>query len=63
MGTGGRNLNPFGGPQTKPLTFARGQTETFGVLELTLKPSGFDYEWVGAELQPSFVDQGSGACH
>jgi hypothetical protein len=63
VGTGGRNLNDFGGPQTEPLTFARGQSKSFGVLELTLKPSGYDYRWVGAEAQPSFVDQGTGTCH
>ena len=63
VGTGGRNLNAFGAPSTQPLTFARGQSSAFGVLELTLKPAGYDYRWVGAEAQPSFVDQGSETCH
>jgi hypothetical protein len=37
-GTGGRNLNDFGAPSTKPNTFLTGQSDEFGVLQMTLAP-------------------------
>ena len=36
--------------------------DTFGVLMLTLKPSGYDWEFV-PEAGKSFTDTGSGTCH
>ncbi|HVG87358.1 MAG TPA: metallophosphoesterase [Gaiellales bacterium] len=63
-GAGGRNLNAFGGPQTRPSTFATGQSAAFGFLELTLRPGAYDYRFVPADGQPTgFIDQGTGVCH
>jgi hypothetical protein len=35
---------------------------TFGVLELTLKPAGYDWRFV-PEPGKAFADTGSGVCH
>ena len=64
-GTGGRNLNAFGGPQTKPITFLTGQTKEFGILELTLHPRSYDYRFRSTLGNASvFIDQGADVpCH
>ncbi len=64
-GTGGRNLNDFGGPQTKPITFLKGQSSEFGVLELTLHPTSYDFRFRSTLGSASaFIDQGSNvSCH
>jgi calcineurin-like phosphoesterase family protein len=63
VGTGGRNLNDFGNFHTRPEIFARGQSKAFGFLDLRLRPTGWDYQWISADGQPAFTDQGSGSCH
>jgi hypothetical protein len=63
VGSGGRNLNDFGGPQTKPSTFATGWSGGFGFLRLRLRDDGYDWRFVAADGQPTFVDQGSASCH
>jgi hypothetical protein len=63
VGTGGRNLNGFGNFHTRPEIFVRGQGKAFGHLEMTLRPGGWSFRWVSAPGQPSYVDQGTGACH
>jgi hypothetical protein len=65
VGTGGRNLNDFGGPQTKPVTFLTGQTDEFGILEMTLHPTSYDYRFRSTLGKASgFIDQGSSVpCH
>lgn len=64
-GAGGRNLNAFGGPQTRPATFATGQSAEFGILELTLHDTSYDYRFrstLGA--RSAYIDQGSNIrCH
>jgi acid phosphatase type 7 len=63
-GTGGRNLNDFGAPSTKPNTFLTGQTDEFGILRMTLHATGYDYRFVSARGSAStYIDQGSGTCH
>ena len=64
-GTGGRNLNAFGGPQTRPSTFLTGQSDEFGFLELTLHPTSYDYLFRSTlGKQSTFIDQGVGVpCH
>jgi hypothetical protein len=63
-GTGGRNLNDFGAVSTKPATFLTGQTDEFGILQMTLHPTGYDYRFVSTlGARSSFIDQGSGTCH
>jgi hypothetical protein len=63
VGTGGRNLNGFGNFHTRPDIFVRGQSNAFGFLQLRLKPGGWDFRWISAPGQPSFVDRGTGTCH
>jgi acid phosphatase type 7 len=58
-GTGGHGLYPLGSPDANSVT--RSDT-SFGVLELTLHPSSYDFQF-----QPipgdSFTDSGSESCH
>ncbi len=62
-GSGGRNLNGFGGPKTKPATFLTGQSSGFGFLEMTLHPASFDYRFVAA-TESTYIDQGRNVpCH
>jgi hypothetical protein len=65
VGTGGRNLNAFGGTHTRPTTFVTGQSSEFGFLELTLHQNSYDFRFrstLGA--QSNFIDQGSAVpCH
>jgi hypothetical protein len=60
VGTGGRNHYGF---QHAPLA---GQVvrnaDTFGLLELTLHPNGYDWRFVPA-AGGAFTDAGSGSCH
>jgi hypothetical protein len=63
VGTGGRSLNDFGNFHTRPAIFARGQSQSFGFLELRLHSGTYDWRWVSAAGQPAFDDRGSGACH
>jgi hypothetical protein len=58
-GTGGKNHRPFGDP--KPNSELRDAT-AFGVLKLTLKPKGYDWQFI-PEAGKSFTDSGSGKCH
>jgi hypothetical protein len=59
VGTGGKNHRPFG--EAKPNSEVRDAT-AFGVLKLTLKPKGYDWQFI-AEAGKSFTDSGSGTCH
>ena len=59
VGTGGKNHYTFGA--AKPNSEARDST-TFGVLELTLHPAGYDWAFVPEE-GGTFTDAGSGICH
>jgi Calcineurin-like phosphoesterase len=59
VGTGGKNLRKFG--------FHKSNSEvrsnsTFGVLKLTLKPTGYDWKFI-PQAGKSFTDSGSGSCH
>jgi len=59
VGTGGKNHRPFGEP--KPNSELRDAT-AFGVLQLTLKPGGYDWQFI-PESGKGFTDSGSGTCH
>ena len=59
VGTGGKNHRPFGEP--KPNSELRDAT-AFGVLKLTLKPGGYDWQFI-PEAGKSFTDSGNGQCH
>jgi hypothetical protein len=59
VGMGGRDHRRFG--TTQPNSEVRDAT-TFGVLKLTLHPSGYDWQFVGEPGKP-FTDQGTADCH
>jgi hypothetical protein len=61
VGTGGRSLYPLG-KKPRPSNLVVAQNKSFGVLELTLHPTNYDYRWVGLPTDPSFSDQGTFAC-
>jgi hypothetical protein len=58
VGTGGRSHYPLGAPL--PGSEAR-NSDTFGVLQLTLKATGFDWQFL-PEAGRTFHDAGSAAC-
>jgi hypothetical protein len=58
-GTGGESHYLFGAIQ--PNSEVR-NSDTFGVLKLTLKASGYDWQFV-PEAGRTFTDTGSGTCH
>ncbi|HEU5183561.1 MAG TPA: PKD domain-containing protein [Gemmatimonadaceae bacterium] len=59
VGTGGAALAGFGSQQSN--VEAR-NSETFGVLQLTLRSDGYDWKFVPVAGQ-TFTDEGSGTCH
>jgi hypothetical protein len=59
VGTGGRELRPFG--NIEPNSQVR-NADTYGVLKLTLHPTGYDWRFVPV-VGKSFTDSGSGECH
>jgi hemolysin type calcium-binding protein/calcineurin-like phosphoesterase family protein len=59
VGTGGRNHYRF--IQTQPNSEVR-DAMAYGVLRLTLRPAGYDWQFVPA-AGSTFTDAGSGACH
>lgn len=59
VGTGGASLRPFG--KIQPNSEIR-NADTYGVLELTLRTSGYDWEFVPV-TGSTFTDSGSGSCH
>jgi hypothetical protein len=61
VGTGGRSLYPLG-KKPRPANLLAVQNKAFGVLELTLHATSYDYRWVGLPNDPAFRDAGSFAC-
>jgi hypothetical protein len=59
VGTGGKSHRPFG--TIKPNSEVRDAT-AYGVLKLTLKPNGYDWQFI-PEAEKTFTDSGSGTCH
>lgn len=59
IGTGGKSHRPFGKPEE---TSEVRDTTAFGVLKLTLKPKGYDWEFIPEEGK-TFTDSGSDSCH
>lgn len=59
VGTGGRSLYRF---KTTLPTSATHDNTTFGVLQLTLRPDAYDWEFVAA-TGTRFADSGSADCH
>jgi hypothetical protein len=59
VGTGGRQFHPF--VEIKPNSEVQ-DASTYGVLKLTLRSSGYGWEFVPA-AGGTFTDTGSGDCH
>lgn len=60
VGTGGGNLRPYENPPLATTEVRNG--DTWGVLELTLRPGSYDWEFLPVE-GGRFRDAGSGSCH
>jgi hypothetical protein len=58
-GTGGKSQRAFGAPKANSEVR---NNDAFGVLKLTLRPNGYDWQFV-PEQGKTFTDSGSGACH
>jgi hypothetical protein len=58
-GTGGKNHRPFVEPHANSEVR---NADAFGVLKLTLKPGGYDWQFI-PEPGKNFTDVGSGVCH
>jgi hypothetical protein len=59
VGTGDKDHTPFGAPIANS---EKRNADTFGVLKLTLRPSGYNWEFFHATGK-TFTDFGSGVCH
>lgn len=59
VGTGGKSHYSLGNP---PPTVEKSDDTTFGVLQLTLHPTGYEWTFV-PEADKSFTDTGTGTCH
>jgi len=59
VGTGGRHRRGFGTP--KPNSEVR-NSDTFGVLKLTLHPKGYEWQFIPV-AGATFTDSGEGSCH
>jgi hypothetical protein len=59
VGTGGANHTPLG---TKPSTAEVGNDTTFGILQLSLHPTSYDWQFVPIAGK-TFTDSGSDTCH
>jgi hypothetical protein len=58
VGTGGENLAPFATPEPASQT----QGHSFGVLQLTLHPTSYEWSFVPTTAG-GFTDSGTQACH
>ncbi len=62
VGTGGKNHYGFGTEPPLAGEVIR-NADTYGVLKLTLKASGYSWQFVNDPVSGSFTDSGSGTCH
>ena len=61
VGTGGRGTRP---KFDRPLRATEVRnSDTLGILRMTLRPGGYDWSFVPAPGHGSFSDRGSGTCH
>ncbi len=65
VGTGGTTIVANAG--TRPANLVTNENGTYGFLQLTLRPTGYDYQFVPATQRDGaagvYTDQGSGNCH
>jgi hypothetical protein len=62
VGTGGVNHSALPSDIPAPAAFVTGTGETWGVLEMTLRSSGYDFAFRAAPGEPPFEDAGSADC-
>jgi acid phosphatase type 7 len=60
VGTGGANFTPLDSP--RPPNAEAGNDTTFGILQLNLHPTSYDWTFIPIAGQ-SYSDSGSGTCH
>jgi acid phosphatase type 7 len=60
VGTGGQNFHGFANPPRRNSEVR--DSQTYGILELTLRPAGYDWRFI-PEPGGTFTDSGSGTCH
>lgn len=61
VGTGGRSLYPFG-PKPRPANLVATQNKAFGVLQMELHDTSYEFRWVGLPGEPAFRDAGTRSC-
>jgi hypothetical protein len=59
VGTGGKNHYSLGTP---PANVEKFNGDTFGILQLTLRPTSYDWQF-NPGAGKTFTDAGSGSCH
>jgi hypothetical protein len=59
VGTGGKNHYPL---RTPPANVEKSNADTFGVLQLTLRATSYDWQFI-PEAGKTFTDTGTTACH
>jgi len=63
VGTGGHSLESTVVMGSPPAVNSAFRAQAFGVLELSLKPTGYDWRFVTAAGQTAVSDSGSDTCH
>lgn len=61
-GMGGNSYQPLPGGEM-PAELDAADTGTYGMVEMTLKKDGYDFEFVSAPGEKKYSDSGSGGCH
>lgn len=63
VGTGGDTYSPLPTKMPKPVGLAVAHDGSYGVLQMTLHPESYDWQFVTAAGEPAFRDSGSAQCH
>jgi calcineurin-like phosphoesterase family protein len=62
VGTGGDSYQPLPDESERPETVAAAQTGSYGILQVSLHPSSYEFEFIPAPGQPSYEDAGTRDC-
>jgi Calcineurin-like phosphoesterase len=63
VGTGGEEMFSVGDLAGAPATLERAQSKAFGLLQLTLLPKAYKWQWISGVAQPHYRDRGKASCH